>query len=58
MKNFLSKLKNKENLSFDESKIVFKTIMEGKANENEIYSFLILIAFSLPLFSPISNETA
>ena len=40
MKNFIEKLKNKENLSFDESINAFEIIMEGKASEQEIYNFL------------------
>ena len=44
MKEFLSKLKNNENLSFGESKSAFEIIMEGKASENEIYDFLTLLS--------------
>ena len=40
MKNFIEKLKNREDLSFDESKIAFEILMEGKASEQEIYDFL------------------
>ena len=40
MKKFLSKLKNNENLSFEESKSAFEIIMEGKASEDEIFDFL------------------
>jgi anthranilate phosphoribosyltransferase len=43
MKEFLSKLKNNENLSFDESKSAFEIIMEGKALDDEIYDFLTLL---------------
>ena len=39
MKEFLSKIKNNESLSFEESKAAFEIIMEGKASEDEIYSF-------------------
>ena len=44
MKEFLSKIKNNENLSFEESKAAFEIIMEGKASEDEIYSFLTLLS--------------
>ena len=44
MKEFLSKLKNNENLSFEESKSAFETIMEGKASEDEIFNFLTLLS--------------
>ena len=44
MKELLSKLKNNENLSFEESKLAFEIIMEGKASENEIYDFLTLLS--------------
>ena len=36
MNKFLEKLKNKENLSFDESKNAFEILMEGKASDQEI----------------------
>ena len=44
MEYFLEKLKNKENLTFDESKSAFELLMTGKANEDEIYSFLTLLS--------------
>ena len=44
MKNFIEKLKNRENLSFDESKNAFEILMEGKASEKEIYDFLTLLS--------------
>ncbi len=42
--NFIEKLKNKENLSFDESKNAFEILMEGKASDQEIYDFLTLLS--------------
>ena len=42
MKVILEKLKNKQNLNFDESKSAFESIMSGKANEEQIYEFLTL----------------
>ena len=44
MKEFLLKLKNNKNLSFEESKSAFEIIMEGKASEDEIYDFLTLLS--------------
>ena len=44
MEKFLKKLKNKENLSFEESKAAFEILMNGKASEDEIYSFLTLLS--------------
>ena len=44
MKEYLEKLKNKKNLSFDESKAAFEILMEGKASDDEIYNFLTLLS--------------
>ena len=44
MKNYIEKLKNKEDLSFNESKNAFEILMEGKASEQEIYDFLTLLS--------------
>ena len=44
MKNFIEKLKNKQNLSFKESKEAFEILMEGKASNDEIYDFLTLLS--------------
>ena len=44
MEKFLKKLKNKENLSFEESKAAFEILMNGNASEDEIYSFLTLLS--------------
>ena len=44
MKEFLEKLKNKQDLTFDESKTAFKILMEGKASDQEIFDFLILLS--------------
>ena len=43
MKNFIKKIKDKINLSFDESKSVFNILMNGKANDEEIFDFLTSI---------------
>jgi len=44
MEKFLKKLKNKENLTFDESKQVFEILMNGKASDQEIYDFLTFLS--------------
>ena len=44
MKKILEKLKNKQDLSFDESKTSFEILMEGKASDNEIFDFLTLLS--------------
>ena len=44
MKNFIERLKNKEDLNFEESKNAFKILMEGKTSEQEIYDFLTLLS--------------
>ncbi len=40
MKNYIEKIKNQQSLTFEESKSAFEVLMEGKAQENEIYDFL------------------
>ena len=44
MKKFIEKLKNKQDLSFNESKAAFEILMEGKASEDEIFKFLTLLS--------------
>ncbi len=44
MKNYIEKIKNNENLSFEESKDAFEILMGGKAEEQEIYDFLTLLS--------------
>ena len=44
MDEILKKLKNKQNLNFEESKSAFEILMSGKASEEEIYSFLTLLS--------------
>jgi len=44
MKKFLTKLKNKENLSFEESKAAFEILMNGKASDIEIFEFLTFLS--------------
>ena len=44
MNQFLKKLKNKQDLTFEESKSAFELLMTGKASEDEIYDFLTLLS--------------
>ncbi len=54
MKQFINKIKNKNDLSFEESKAAFELLMEGKANEQEIFDFLTLLSAK----GEVSNEIA
>ncbi len=44
MKTFIDIIKNRKNLSFEESKSAFQILMEGKANNQEIFDFLSLLS--------------
>jgi len=44
MKQYIHKVKNKQNLSFDESKAAFELLMEGKVSDQEIFDFLTLLS--------------
>jgi len=44
MDNYIKKIENNQNLSFEESKSVFKFLMEGKANDEQIFSFLTTLS--------------
>ena len=44
MKQFIEKIKNKQNLTFEESKSAFELLMEGKADDQEIFDFLTLLS--------------
>ena len=44
MKQFIEKIRNKENLSFEESKTAFGLLMEGKVEDQEIFDFLTLLS--------------
>ena len=44
MEQFIDKIKNKKDLTFEESKAAFELLMEGKANEQEIFDFLTLLS--------------
>jgi len=54
MKKFLEKLKNNQDLSFNESKAAFEILMEGKASEEEIFQFLTLLSSK----GEVSDEVA
>ena len=44
MNQFIEKLKNKQNLSFEESKAAFQLLMEGKVDNNKMFDFLTLLS--------------
>ena len=44
MNQILEKLRNKKDLSFEESKSAFELLMTGQANEDQIYDFLTLLS--------------
>ena len=44
MDKYLKKLKDRENLNFDESKKAFEILMNGKASDDEMYNFLTLLS--------------
>ncbi len=54
MKQFLEKLKKKQDLSFEESKSSFNILMNGEATEDEIFDFLTLLS----LKGEVSDEIA
>ena len=54
MKKFLDKLKNKQDLSFNESKAAFGILMQGKASDDEIFDFLTLLSVK----GEVSEEVA
>jgi len=44
MKEFIEKIKIKKDLTFDESKAAFELLMEGKAEDQEIFDFLTFLS--------------
>ncbi len=44
MRQFIEKIKNKQDLTFEESKAAFELLMEGKAEDQEIFNFLTLLS--------------
>ena len=47
MNDILKKLKNKKNLTFEESKTAFSDIMSGEVSEETIYDFLSILLSTL-----------
>jgi len=54
MKQFLEKLKKKQDLTFEESKSAFNILMNGEASESQIFDFLTLLS----LKGEVSDEIA
>ena len=54
MKTFLEKLKKRQDLSFEESKLAFNFLMNGNVNESEIFDFLTLLSIK----GEVSEEIA
>ena len=54
MDQILEKLRNKKDLSFEESKSAFELLMTGQANEDQIYDFLTLLSVK----GEVSDEIA
>ena len=54
MKIYIDKLRNNQDLSFNESKKAFEILMNGKASDNEIFDFLTLLSAK----GEISDEIA
>ena len=54
MKIYINKLRNNQDLSFDESKSAFEILMNGKASDDEIFDFLTLLSAK----GEISDEIA
>ena len=54
MKIFIDKLRNNQDLSFNESKKAFEILMDGKASDDEIFDFLTLLSAK----GEISDEIA
>ena len=54
MDQILQKLRDKKDLSFEESKSAFELLMTGQANEDQIYDFLTLLSDK----GEVSNEIA
>jgi len=44
MDKYIKKIKDNQNLTFDESKLVFQSLMAGKANDKQIFDFLTLLS--------------
>ena len=44
MEKFIKKIKDKKDLTFEESRSAFEFLMEGNAKEEEIYDFLTFLS--------------
>jgi len=44
MDKYIKKIKDNQNLTFDESKLVFQSLMAGHANDDQIFDFLTLLS--------------
>ena len=44
MDKYIKKIKDNQNLTFDESKLVFQSLMAGQANDDQIFDFLTLLS--------------
>ena len=55
MKNFIEKLSNNKDLTFEESKKAFEILMDGKANEDDIFNFLTLLSTKGEVASEIAG---
>jgi len=55
MKEFLEKLNNKKDLTFEESKVAFQILMDGKASDSEIFNFLTLLSAKGEVSSEIAG---
>ena len=56
MEQYLNKLKNKQNLSFDESKAAFEILMDGKASDWSNFWFLNLLSAKVKLQMRLLEE--
>ena len=54
MKIFIDKLRNNQDLSFNESKKAFEILMDGKASDDQIFDFLTLLSAK----GEVANEIA
>ena len=55
MEKFIKKLTNSENLDFEESKVAFEILMNGKASDDEIFNFLTLLSIKGEAASEIAG---
>ena len=58
MTDFIKKLESKENLMFEESKVLFSNIMEGKYDENSIIKCVHTVGIHLLTRKPAKSSDA